>query len=433
MGVGGARGAVRQWGGGAHHQPADGDPRRSRRRAHPRRAVGGGERLDLRRELLPRPLVGVVDRPGLADVGQEAGGQPRPVGTADPGGRAGPGPDRVPVGEGSQRRCRQRPRRPAGGGGGADAAGACRRGHPHRPGRPRRAEGRLRHRHHCRPTTAGRPPDRGHRPPSARARRLRPRQPRGQGGPRQAHRDPRRQARAPPRPGRPHRPRPGRRAVGGGGGHRGRRPLRGRPPLSRPRRGVAGRRSPPLPKAPRPGRVVRPPRSTSSPPPNNSPAPPFAAATPGSPATPTRPSWCGTATTPPSAAPSAPSRTPSAKTRCGSVTPQSADRQSVPHHPTGVSRTRRNHDRNSARGTATTPSEDRWSVGICTSTSEPPASPHRRTRSTNATLDASGSRWNIDSPVKQPPTRTPYNPPTSRPSPSHTSRLWTHPSRWRRA
>ena len=86
------------------------------------------------------------------------------------GGPTGPGPDRVPVGEGAQRRCRQRPRRPAGGGGGAYPAGAYRRGRrppTWAPPTSRGAEGRRRGRGHDRPTAAGRPPVAvtGHRPP----------------------------------------------------------------------------------------------------------------------------------------------------------------------------------------------------------------------------------------------------------------------------
>ena len=42
----------------------------------------GGQRLDVRRQLLPRPLVGGLARPRLADVREEAGRQPRPVGAA---------------------------------------------------------------------------------------------------------------------------------------------------------------------------------------------------------------------------------------------------------------------------------------------------------------------------------------------------------------
>ena len=45
------------------------------------------------------------------------------------------------------------------------------------------------------------------------------------------------------------------------------------------------------------------------------------------------------------------------------------------------------------------------------------AQPARR-GATSATLEASVARWNIDSPAKNPPMRTPYRPPTSRPSSS---------------
>ena len=68
------------------------------------------------------------------------------------------------------------------------------------------------------------------------------------------------------------------------------------------------------------------------------------------------------------------------------------------------------------RAVSTTPSEARCGVRHCTSRSR-----GRRTRRagsptspTSATLDASVSRWNIDSPANSPPIATPYRPPTSR-------------------
>jgi len=46
-------------------------------------------------------------------------------------------------------------------------------------------------------------------------------------------------------------------------------------------------------------------------------------------------------------------------------------------------------------------------VVICTSKRTNPRSRSRSTRATRATLDASVTRWNIDSPAKSPPTATP--------------------------
>jgi hypothetical protein len=40
------------------------------------RAAAGGERLDVRRELLPRPMVGGLAQPRLAHLGEEARRQP---------------------------------------------------------------------------------------------------------------------------------------------------------------------------------------------------------------------------------------------------------------------------------------------------------------------------------------------------------------------
>ena len=137
------------------------------------------ERLDLRRELLPRPVVGGLAGPGLAEQGQEAGRQPRPVGAARSSWCEERGDVTFRVGEGPQRRRDERPRRPAGGRGGrARRQGRSGDGPPGRPrARPTRrraADAVDRRRRRC-PT--------GHRvarrrAAAARARRLR-RQPGG--------------------------------------------------------------------------------------------------------------------------------------------------------------------------------------------------------------------------------------------------------------
>ena len=71
------------------------------------------------------------------------------------------------------------------------------------------------------------------------------------------------------------------------------------------------------------------------------------------------------------------------------------------------------------------------SVSCWVSSSTTPPSRIRSTRSTSAALDASLSRWNIDSPLNTRPVSTPYRPPTSR-SPSQTSRLCAPPARVQR-
>ena len=48
----------------------------------------------------------------------------------------------------------------------------------------------------------------------------------------------------------------------------------------------------------------------------------------------------------------------------------------------------------------------------------------------SAVLEASRpctESWNMDSPLNNPPTLTPYSPPTSRPSSSHVSTEWAQP------
>ena len=95
------------------HEPAHGDPGRARGGPRARRQPAGrGERLDVRRELLPRRVVARLARPWVAHVGQAAGGQPRPLGAAGRSGRAARRRD-VPLGQGPLRRRDERPRRPA--------------------------------------------------------------------------------------------------------------------------------------------------------------------------------------------------------------------------------------------------------------------------------------------------------------------------------
>ena len=72
LGVGGARRAVRQWRRPADDEPADGGHRRPRGSAGPpgrrrRRRRRRLQRLDVRRQLLPRPVVGRLAPPELAE------------------------------------------------------------------------------------------------------------------------------------------------------------------------------------------------------------------------------------------------------------------------------------------------------------------------------------------------------------------------------
>ena len=83
MGVGRPRRPLLQRRRPGHDQSAHGDPRRPPGRDVARRPARGRQRLDLRRQLLPRPLVGGMGGPGLGQLGQEAGGQPRSLGAAD--------------------------------------------------------------------------------------------------------------------------------------------------------------------------------------------------------------------------------------------------------------------------------------------------------------------------------------------------------------
>ena len=87
--------------------------------------------------------------------------------------------------------------------------------------------------------------------------------------------------------------------------------------------------------------------------------------------------------------------------------------------------------RYSPRPTSTAPSERRWGVVHCTSKSVAPSSFKSSTVAQHATFDASVTRWNIDSPAKNRPMRTPYRPPTSTPS-CHTSTECAQPNSCRR-
>lgn len=48
---------------------------------------------------------------------------------------------------------------------------------------------------------------------------------------------------------------------------------------------------------------------------------------------------------------------------------------------------------------------------------------------TSATFEASVAKWNMDSPAKNPPIRTPYKPPINSPESFHVSIEWAQPSR----
>ena len=93
-------------------QPADGGPGCLRGDPRSPRPAGGGERLDVRRELLQELLVDRLARPRLGELREEAGGQPRPVGAADRPGR-GAGRRDLPLGQGPLGTPDERPRRPA--------------------------------------------------------------------------------------------------------------------------------------------------------------------------------------------------------------------------------------------------------------------------------------------------------------------------------
>ena len=198
--------------------------RPSSRRCGPRRSARGPQRLDLRRQLLPRPVVGELAGTGWINR------QKKPVANRDLWepliSVTGAGPrDHLHLGQGPQRRPDERRRRPPGGGGLADPAApapaTAPRGRRARPGRPARPVGTPA----C--PAAGWSPSSatGPRSSAATARtRWRP-------GSATAGRDPGGQEGAAPRPVDADRPAARGGAAGGGGGPRGRRPLRGRPAL----------------------------------------------------------------------------------------------------------------------------------------------------------------------------------------------------------
>ncbi len=76
MGLGGARRAPGLGSRPGHDQPADGGPGRLRGGRRAPGSAGGGERLDVRRELLQELVVDRLACPRLAEQRQEAGGQP---------------------------------------------------------------------------------------------------------------------------------------------------------------------------------------------------------------------------------------------------------------------------------------------------------------------------------------------------------------------
>ena len=258
--------------------------------------------------------MGGLAGPGLDEQGQEARGQPRPLGAADRGRAGRPHPGDVPVGQGPQRRPCERPRRPAGGRGGPDpdrplgrrAARLARAG----ADAPGGGDGRS--------PAAGRAPGGRDRPQAAAS---------------WAATTP---TRSPTRSGpswpRCWRPRPRSTPTSSCS------PASGWEPSSWPAEAAAEAGVPyvavlPYPDpdsqwpaasragVPGPGRrgaVDRGPPGQGRRPPSSWPAPPCAGATPGWPATPRRPSPSGTARTRPWAAPSGPCRTPWARTTSGS-------------------------------------------------------------------------------------------------------------------
>src|SRR5579884_1908722 len=117
LGLGGAGRALRRRAGPAQHQPEDGDHRRA---GGPGRAGGGGSGLlglHLRRQLLPGPLVRALGAEGLAELPEQAGGQPGPVGPPPSALPAPAGRDQLPLGEGPRLGPHERPGGPPGGGG----------------------------------------------------------------------------------------------------------------------------------------------------------------------------------------------------------------------------------------------------------------------------------------------------------------------------
>ena len=74
----------------------------------------GGERLDLRRQVLHRPLVAGLAAPELEELAEQAGGQPRPVGAADRARASRRVAGHLPLGQGPLGRPLERPGRRAG-------------------------------------------------------------------------------------------------------------------------------------------------------------------------------------------------------------------------------------------------------------------------------------------------------------------------------
>ena len=105
LGVGGARRPVCEWGRSGHDQPAHGDRGGARGVAVLDGAAclsyRGGERFDLCRELFQGPLVAGLAAEELAQLGEQAGGQPGPVGAADRAGAGFGGHRHLPVGQGA--------------------------------------------------------------------------------------------------------------------------------------------------------------------------------------------------------------------------------------------------------------------------------------------------------------------------------------------
>ena len=97
-------------------------PRRSRRCAtlHPEARGGhrGGERLDLRRQVLHRRLVARVAAAGLEELAEQAGGQPRSVGATLELALTSEASVSLALGQGALGRPLERPGRRAGHGGG---------------------------------------------------------------------------------------------------------------------------------------------------------------------------------------------------------------------------------------------------------------------------------------------------------------------------
>ena len=113
LGLGRARRPVGERTGPAQHQPADGGPSRPRRAEQPRRPVEGLLGLDLRGQLLPRPVARRLDPPRVGELQTPARSQPRPLGAADRAVPAAAGRAAVPMGARPLREPLERGSRPA--------------------------------------------------------------------------------------------------------------------------------------------------------------------------------------------------------------------------------------------------------------------------------------------------------------------------------